>query len=85
MHRDGLVSILRSYMCVRCEGPCYLGGVGRGPVRFGRGGEQRTSATWGGGGRGEKAVPQQEIHLQGSAVDLQPAGVFICMHFVSAL
>ena len=54
-------------------------------MRFGRGGEQRTSATWGGGGRGEKAVPQQEIHLQGSAVDLQPAGVFICMHFVSAL
>ena len=62
---------------------------------FGRCGE-RTGEVWqewgaedqcylGGGGRGEKAVPQQEINLLGSAVDLQPAGVFICMHFVSAL
>lgn len=59
MHRDGMVSILRSYICVRCEGPCYLGGVGRGPVRFGRGGEERTSATWGVGEEERRLSPRK--------------------------
>ena len=43
-----------------CEGPCYLGGVGRGPVRFGRGGEQRTSATWGVGGEERRLSPSKK-------------------------
>lgn len=62
-------------MSVRCEDQCYLGG----------GGEDQCSLEW---GRGEKAVPQQELHLQGSAVEIpgvvrQPEGVFVvCISYL---
>ena len=65
-------------MCVRCENQCYLGGGGRGPVRFG-GGERREGcppARTTSPGLCSREIP---------GVDQQPEGVFICMHFISPL